>query len=141
MVKGIVDKVVESVSIPALGDEEDVKRAREIVGDDATVYAALRAPPEFYEMQCMDYCKLALVPCFCLPTLTATRVLKSTLYIVSDKAVKVKHSARAQERSPSRLTTFMPRSQVHVDPFEPPLGIGSPTRDIPELNIEVRNLF
>ena len=90
MVKGVVDKVLDAVSIPALGAEADVKRARELVGEDATVYAALRAPPEFYELNCKDYCALAFVPCFCYATEMASRTMKSSLYIVSDKAVKVR---------------------------------------------------
>lgn len=130
MVEKVMEKVMDLVSIPAMGAEEDIKKAKEIVGDDVNLFAALRAPPEFYELKCMDYCKLATNPFLCCARINANAALKNTLYIVSEKNVKV---------NPCILLRREPRCfQVHLDPYEPPIKIGPLSRDAPEMSIEVK---
>jgi len=90
MLQNLAKKVVGEVKFPALGEEVDVKKAQEILGEDATVYAALRAPPEFYTLTTGDYCKMCLFPCACLPVINASKTVENSLYIVSDQEVKVR---------------------------------------------------
>lgn len=90
MLQNLAKKVVGEVKFPALGEEADVEKAQEILGEDATVYAALRAPPEYYTLTTADYCKLCFVPCFCLPVINASKTVENSLYIVSDQEVKVR---------------------------------------------------
>lgn len=90
MLQDLTKKVVGEVKFPALGEEADVKKAQEILGEDATVYAALRAPPEYYKLTTGDYCKMCFVPWVCLPVINTSKTVENSLYIVSDKEVKVR---------------------------------------------------
>eukprot|EP00210_Caulerpa_lentillifera_P005144 g4916.t1 len=113
MIRNVANKVIGEVKFPAIGEAEDIKKAQEIVGEDATIYAALRTPPEYYTLTTSDYCKLCLVPCFYPPVITASKTMENSLYIVTDKEVK-----------------------VHVDPFQPPLCVGAPSRELPKLDFK-----
>jgi len=134
MVKQLASKAEDTVkkfmSMPAVGEPDDIERAKQLIGEDSHVYAALRTPPEFYELACIDYCKLAFIPCLLLSRISANRALDATLYIVTDSDIKV--------FCPEiKYSSNLPLLKVHVDPFKPPLPMGPTNRAVTDLKLDV----
>ncbi|GMH38416.1 hypothetical protein BSKO_06300 [Bryopsis sp. KO-2023] len=107
-VKEKVVETVQNLAMPLIGKQEDIDKAKEIVGDKAKVYGALKAPEEALTIPKAFYCLF----CFLPQAIGFKRRLENTTYIITDKGVK-----------------------VHVDPYEPPLGIGDPSKDNKEIDL------
>lgn len=108
-VKEKVSEVAANLAVPVLGEPEDIKRAQELVGDKGKVYAALKVPEEVLRIPCGAYFLFCVLP----PYITAARRLEKTLYIITDKGIK-----------------------VHVDPYEPFMGVGNSENDNLEMTLE-----
>lgn len=108
-VKDKVAEVAAELAVPVIGESEDIKRAQELVGDSAKVYAALRVPEDALKISCTYYLLFCILP----PLISAQRRLKNTLYIITGEGIK-----------------------VHVDPYEPFMGIGNADNDNLELSLD-----
>lgn len=108
-VKEKVEEAVEGLALPVIGKKEDVDKAKEVVGDSGKVYGALKVPEDALKISPMYYLLFCVLP----PALSAKRRLEKTMYIITDKGVK-----------------------VHVEPYEPFMGIGNADNDNMEIALD-----
>lgn len=108
-VKDKVQDAVADLGMAVIGEKEDVDKAKEIVGDSAKVYGAFKVPEDALKISPMFYCFFCVLP----PALSAKRRLEKTMYIITDKGVK-----------------------VHVEPYEPFMGLGDADNDNMEIALD-----